>query len=151
MTALAKKVMRFHAMDALAFAITAVIFAPLIWWIADRSPPVIFEGYDLFPPKVRPGETIYRVVKVNRLRHCITDPDTVMIDGAKVRWQFDEPPLLSPGPLGHDSYKRPMVIPMQANPGTAEIRVSATYVCNPIHKIWPIKVIAEPLTFEIVP
>jgi len=144
-----KKVWSFSKMDLLAFAVVAVVFAPLIWWITDRTPPVRFIEYGIFPPTVRPGETIYRVIKVERFRICETDPDTVIVDGARVRWNYEEPPLISPGPLGFDEYRRPVVIPLQASPGVAEMRTSATYVCNPVHRIWPIRVIGEPLRFNI--
>ena len=139
----------FSKMDVLAFTVVAVVFAPLIWWIADRTPPVRFIEYGIFPSTVKPGETIYRIIKVERLRLCETDPDTVIIDGAKVRWNFEEPSLISPGNLGIDEYKRPVAIPLQASPGPAEMRTSATYICNPIHQIWPIKIIGKPLRFNI--
>lgn len=144
-----KSMWTFHKMDALAFFVVAIVFAPLIWWIADRTPPVEFISYGVMPDKVRPGDTVYRVIRVNRIRLCETDPDTIIIDGAKVRWQFEEPSLLSPGPLGIDEYRRPVVIPMQASPGVAEMRTSATYICNPVHRIWPIKVVGRPLKFNI--
>tara|TARA_R110000868_G_scaffold30181_3_gene111965 strand:+ start:1151 stop:1609 length:459 start_codon:yes stop_codon:yes gene_type:complete len=150
MTPTVKRAFQFHPTDILAFIIAAIIFGPLIWWVTDRTPPVILEGYELSPSSVAPGETIYRVIKVNRLRLCETDPDTVLIDGAKVRWHFEEPPILSPGPLGRDSYKRPVVIPLQANPGPAEIRTSANYTCNALHKYWPIKIVGKPLEFQII-
>ena len=150
MTPSVRKAFQFHPTDILAFIIAAIVFGPWVWWASDRAPPVIFEGYELSPPTVKAGETLYRVIKVNRLRVCETDPDTVLIDGARVRWQFEEPALLSPGPLGRDNYKRPMVIPLQANPGPAEIRTSANYTCNPLHKYWPIKIVGEPLKFQII-
>jgi len=145
----ARKAIHMTFLDVLALAVVLVVFAPLIWWITDRTPPVRFIEYGIFPPTVRAGETVYRIIKLERLRLCETDPDTVIIDGAKVRWNYEEPPLIAPGSIGVDEYKRPVVIPLQASPGPAEMRTSASYICNPIHRIWPIKIIAEPLRFNI--
>ena len=144
-----RHILHFSKMDVLALAVVGIVFAPLIWWIADRTPPVEILEYTVWPKTVQPGQTVYRGLKVNRLRLCEVDPDTVIIDGAKVRWQFEEPPILAPGKLGIDEYRRPVVIPLQAAAGPAEMRTSATYTCNPIHRIWPIKVIGEPLKFTI--
>jgi hypothetical protein len=142
--------MGFNRIDAFAMLVAAFVIAPVAWWIADRTPPVDILEYTIFPPKVQAGQTVYRVLKVDRHRLCEVDPDTVIIDGAKVRWQFEELPILAPGSIGIDEYKRPVVIPLQAASGQAEMRTSATYICNPIHRIWPIKVIGKPLKFEII-
>ena len=112
----------------------------------EQSAAVTVKEYE-----VKPGDTIYRVIRVNRLRVCETDPDTLVIDGAKVRWHFEEPKIVAPGKIGADEYRRPVVIPMQASPGSAEMRVSSTFVCNPVHRIWPIRMVHEPLKFKIVP
>jgi len=149
MIATARKAFHLSFLDVLALAVVLVVFAPLIWWVTDRSPPVNIMGYGIFPPTVKAGETVFRVIKVERFRICETDPDTVIVDGAKVRWNYEEPALIAPGRLGIDEYKRPVVIPMQAAPGPAEMRTSATYICNPVHRIWPIRVIGEPLRFNI--
>lgn len=143
--------LRWSKMDMLAFAVAALVFGPLVMWVADRTPPIELQVWQAMPPKVKPGETVYRVIKVNRLRICETDPDTLIIDGAKVRWNFDEPSISAPGRIGIDEYRRPVVIPLQANPGPAEMRTTSSFVCNPIHRIWPIKVVFEPLRFTILP
>ena len=144
-----RKLLKITKMDGLAFTVVAFIFAPLIWWAADRTPPIDVIRYGLIPKKVAPGATIYRDIEIIRLRHCETDPDTIMIDGARVRWNFEEPAITSPGQLGHDHYRRPVVIPLQASPGQAQMRTTVTYICNPLHRIWPIKLIQKPLEFEI--
>lgn len=143
--------LKWSKLDILAFAVVAVVFAPVIWWISDRTPPIELLEWKSFPSEVKPGQTIYRVIKVNRLRICETDPDTLIIDGAKVRWNFEEPKIAAPGKIGIDEYRRPVVIPLQASPGPAEMRVSSTWICNPIHRIWPIKQLHEPLRFTIMP
>jgi hypothetical protein len=144
-------VLKWSKLDALAFAVVAVIFAPVIWWTADRTPPIELLEWKAFPSEVKAGETVFRVIKVNRFRICETDPDTLIIDGAKVRWNFEEPAIAAPGRVGIDEYRRPVVIPLQATPGPAEMRVSSTWICNPIHRIWPIRQVHEPLRFTILP
>lgn len=143
--------MKWSKIDMLAFAVVAVIFAPLIWWTADRTPPIEIKLWQAFPSEVKPGETVYRVIRVNRLRICETDPDTLIIDGAKVRWNFEEPKITAPGQVGIDEYRRPVAIPLQASPGPAEMRTSTTFICNPIHRIWPIRLVHDPLKFTILP
>jgi hypothetical protein len=145
-----KQLNMFSKMDALAFGLVAVVFGPAIWWMADRSPPIELVEYSVFPPKVKPGETVYRVIKLNRLRRCEVEPQTILIDGGRVRWVFEDRTISIPGPLGPDEYKRPVVVPLQALPGPSELRTTTEFVCNPIHRIWPIKTENPVLKFEIM-
>jgi len=145
-----KSTRMFSKLDALAFALVAVVFGPTIWWMADRTPPIELVAYSVFPPQVKPGETVFRVISLNRKRQCEVEPQTILIDGGRVRWVFEDKTISIPGPIGPDQYKRPVVIPLQALPGQAELRTVTEFVCNPIHKIWPIKTENPVLKFEIL-
>lgn len=148
MTIFSKSV-SFTKLDILALAVVAVVFAPLVWWAADRTPPIILTTYDVEPDNVPPGGTIYRVIGLTRLRQCEVTPQTILVDGGRVRWYFDDRPVSIPGPVGTDHYKRPIVIPMQALPGKAVLRTTTEFVCNPVHLVWPIKTTNPPLEFTI--
>jgi len=121
-----------------AFVLAVVLTSPLVWWSLDRRPPVEIIGYDLVPAEVKPGQTLYRVITVNRTRVCVTDPDIVIVDAERVRWRIDEPQLVAPGPLGKETYKVPFVIPRGIAIGPAELRVTLTRKCNPMHEFWPL-------------
>ena len=134
------------------FLTALVLASPLIYWGLDRREPVVVRQITLWPSEVRPGDKISRVITVFRRKTCETDVDVVIIDGARVRWVVDEPAVAHPGPVGvEDTYKAPLVIPVLATPGEAEMRIVAKRKCNPLHAFWPIITVYEPIKFTIHP
>lgn len=135
-----------------AAIIAFLLTSPLWLWGSDRREPVTVLRYELVPGEVHPGDTLYRYIEVVRHQACITDPDVILIDGARTRWRIEEPPVLAVGPLASpDSYRTPMIIPQGAAPGKAEVRVTVTRRCNPVHNMWPLVTMYPPLKFEILP
>ena len=133
------------------FMIAMIFASPIIYWGTDRAEPVQVRQITLWPPEVRPGDKISRVITVVRRKTCETDVDVVIIDGARVRWIIDEPAIAHPGPVGvEDTYKAPLIIPALATAGPAEMRIIAKRKCNPLHAIWPIITVYEPIKFTIL-
>ena len=131
-------------------ALTAT--SPLLYWTFDQRDAVTVHEYTITPDRVLAGEAIYRIINVTRHKRCEIDVDVLLIDGARVRWRFDEPPVIAPGPVGvRETYKTPVIVPLQANPGKAELRVALSRVCNPIQRIWPLVYVAPIKYFEILP
>lgn len=138
--------------DFVALCVALLLTSPLIYWGLDRREPVVVHEFSLVPSEVRAGDKILRRITVTRLRSCATDIDAVLIDGDRIRWVFDEPEVTRPGPLHvRDTYFAPMIVPVLAAPGAAEIRVVAKRACNPVQKLWPIVTAYEPLNFTILP
>lgn len=143
------RVVRAHVRASIA---AVLLMSPFIWWTFDPREPVTVLNFGVTPTQVRAGDTLYREITVIRHRNCLTDPDVILIDGARVRFQFDEPPIQAPGPIGiADTYRQAVVIPLQAAPGKAELRVTVARSCNPIQQIWPRVSRQPPVYFEILP
>lgn len=133
------------------FLIALALASPLLIWTFDRGSPVMVHRLDLFPSEVYPGQKVLRRIEVTRYRRCVTDVSIVIIDGDRVRWVIDEPPIDTPGPLGaRDSYSQPMIVPKDAAPGQAEMRVTTKRVCNPLHHLWPLMAYSDPIRFTIL-
>lgn len=138
--------------DIVALFVVLFFLSPFIYWSFDRSAPVIVHDFSLVPEKVHAGEKLLRRIEVTRRRACLTNIDVVIIDGSRVRWVIDETEVTRPGPVGEkDAYLAPMIIPPLAAPGSAELRVTATRICNPIHNIWPMVETYPTLKFTILP
>lgn len=134
------------------FLIALMLASPLLYWTFDRSDPVTIHSLELFPKEVRPGQKVLRRIEVTRNRRCYTDSSILLFDGDRVRWVLDEPPIESPGPLHvRDTYSQPMVIPKDAAPGPAEMRISTRRICNPLQNLWPLVANAPPVHFTILP
>ena len=143
---------RHRQTSILAMIIALVVTSPLVYWTLDWRPPVDVLSYKLSATQVRAGDTLYRDITVFRHRACRTDPTVILIDGGRVRFNFEEPATDAPGPIGIvDTYRQSIVIPLQAAPGKAELRVSIARSCNPIQAIWPRVTVYEPIFFEILP
>jgi hypothetical protein len=134
------------------FLIALALSSPLIYWSVDRGEPVTVHRYELFPKEVRPGQKVLRQIEVTRNKRCYTDVSVLLFDGERVRWIIDEPPIEAPGPLHvRDSYSQPMVIPRDAAPGPAELRITTRRICNPLQNLWPLVTHSQPIYFTILP
>lgn len=123
------------------------------YWTLDRRSPVQVHSTTLSPLAVRPGETMARRISVTRFRVCPTKVEPIIIDGARGRWVLEEPETESPGHIGSvDTYTVAMIIPVNASPGNAELRLTITRKCNPIQAyLWPLVTTRAPIKFTILP
>lgn len=133
---------------------------PIFWiaadWAMDRHPPFAIIG----PVIVRnapPGGTVFFVADVRRdlYRDCSVRFSRHMIDGAGVRFDFaTEPRVMTPDGLrAMDILMAGKLclavdVPRGANPGKAVHTTELIYICNPLHRWWPIEV-SMPLRFVI--
>jgi len=139
------------------------IAALYVSWFVYRDlfiPPVDILTHEISSPKVRPGQTVDRRVCVIRHRECDTDPDILIIADNGDRLHIASPPISSPGPLNvRDCYTSSTYLPPVSGggfkamtAGKAEMRVSVTYSCSPLHRaIGPYKITMPPLHFEVLP
>ena len=134
-----------------ALVAALMLLSPILWWSFDRRAPVTTIEVSIVPPQIRAGDTMYRSITVERHRICETDPDIVIVDGLKTRWRIEEAAIRTPGHLGRDTYKVPIVVPPAASPGKSELRITVIRVCNPIQRVWPIVEVLPPIPFVILP
>jgi hypothetical protein len=120
-------------------------------WIADRDPPIALNNSRVMTPVVEPGGQLKVRYGVYRFRSCATHIDRWIFSGeAKVRTTLDDVDYQSsPVPLGPADFVAVVDIPKRIEPGPAVYRIAATYVCNPLHRIWPVKTAPPEIHFEI--
>lgn len=134
-----------------AFLAALILLSPFLFWSFDRRSPVTTISVSVVPPEVRAGDILYRIVTIERRRICETDPDIVIVDGAKTRWRIDEGAITTPGAAGRDSYKVPIPVPAAAAPGNAELRVTVSRRCNPVQQMFPLVEVVPAIPFVILP
>lgn len=115
---------------------------PIVWWIADRTPPYTLTDGVPHPDPAHPGDEVDLEWTLKLTRSgCTGYFQRVVIDNSKGVWTFA--PMqssfvnLKPGSYRTHSLNR-MTLPRGIAPGMAEVFTVTTYFCNPIHHIWPI-------------
>ena len=137
-----------------------LLCVPIFWlagdWAFDRHPPFAIIG-PVMARNAPPGGTAYFVADVRRDldRDCSVRFSRYLIDGAGVRHDFAVDPrvmtadgLRAMDTLMAGKLRLAVEIPRGANPGRATYTTELIYVCNPLHKWWPIEV-SMPLRFVI--
>lgn len=132
------------------FAAVAAAGATLGFWVTDRDPPTIVIRSEVLGKPVRPGDDLRIKYTVHRFRSCETVIDRTLLDADSVRIILDDLAFTSsPGPLGEDTYVATVALPRNFAAGLGQYRVVTQYVCNPLHRIWPIVAVNPPVYFEV--
>lgn len=129
--------------------------AQVLWWMFDRSPP--FKVLSVEPSAVRAGETVALIADVYRdtARRCDSTISRYILDAKGFRHDIGSSsffPAESIDLLERRSPRRLMVrlnTPGDLPPGKSELVSSLLYVCNPVHRIYPIVVMTS-LPFEVI-
>ncbi|MGX1096496.1 hypothetical protein [Amorphus sp. MBR-141] len=119
------------------------------FWIADREPPVRF--YSGAPGRaiIGGGATLEIAYDVRVERLCASTMVSVLTDSSGARFPLQQ---LSTPPPSHPSdatviYK--VLVPRRMAKGPAEHHGIAEFVCNPIHRIWPLTVKLPEIDFAV--
>lgn len=121
-------------------------------WLAERDPPTVVLHTEVVPIKPWPDGEVQIRYNVRRYKQCATRVERSVYDSKQLRMVL--PPrefAIAPGPIGDDTYSVSVMLPESMSPGRATYRINTTYVCNPIHRIWPIVVIAPDIAFDVQP
>lgn len=122
-------------------------FSVFVWcafgmWLgtlaADREMPVVMYDVEALTPFVDPGGELKVEYAVFRRRSCEVQIDRFIYDSGKVRWPLLDTNINAGLPLGEEHYVVPVKIPEGAMKGPAFYRISPTYICNPLQRLWPI-------------
>lgn len=124
----------------------------LAYMAADNVPPYnyIVERSYVKPNPAPSGRqvTVHWEFKINRL--CPGAVGRTIVDaksGARV--SYDPTPALSTVRPGDTSLERTFFLPEEMPPGPKLYRANAEYACNPLQRIWPLKVQTPDLPFEV--
>lgn len=121
----------------------------LVWpamWALDREPPLRAVSSNMYLPPVPQGDTVLMEIPVMRetWRECTTQSRKFLTDSAGVRFDFGMEQVMTAESLSALEkrmgpwIKAAVRIPETATTGPAVLSVEAEFICNPIHRLWPI-------------
>lgn len=130
----------------------ALVCGQFAYLAADNQPPysyIVDKSY-IKPNPAHPGRQIivHWEFKINRLCPGIvirTIADA--ITGASI--SYDPAPVFNQVKFGDTSLERTFFLPEGMLPGKKLYRAHAEYVCNPLQRIWPLKVQTPDIAFEV--
>lgn len=130
----------------------ACLFGWLAYMVGDNQPPYsyIVEQSYVIPNPSQSGHQVqvHWQFKINRL--CPGSIVRTVVDaktGAK--FSYDPTPALGTVRGGDDHLDRTFFLPDGIRPGPKLYRANAEYICNPLHRIWPLKVQTPDIPFEV--
>lgn len=127
-----------HFFLALILSVGAIIATAVGYWTQSRDLPVESRMIEVVGPVYRGGKLLVRW-QVYRSRACHATKTEFVIDVGGVRWTMSERVYESPpGPLGLDTFISQTDVPEGIPAGLATLRVIFSYMCNPVHRIWPV-------------
>lgn len=123
----------------------------LIYWAADRSPPMSLIADEPEGEARIGGMLTIRSEVIRHRRDCRTKVEQMVVDGGRYRHVLDDLEFAAvPGPLGRDVYRRTVQLRSNTLPGLASFRIIVSWRCNPLHELWPI-VLSSEVPFTLLP
>jgi hypothetical protein len=126
------------------------IVVPISFWVFDRSSPVVIEkAYIASPQPLIPGKPFRIGYRVIRERLCPFTAEPVMFDGGDLRHTWGGERFASGGAQGKDDYFIERIMPPGAKDGVGTYFAVLSYECNPVQKLWPVRIQTPAVTFVI--
>jgi hypothetical protein len=136
-------------------AAAGIIFAisTVFWMAIDRDPPFVRISGKIIPENPRAGQWVESYWQVKGSRWCPGSLRRQVIDSHDVVWSLDPGPIAFgiEIPVGSPDFRRRFQLPPKAEPGRAVYRVTTAYVCNPLHRWWPVVTTGPDVPFDIAP
>lgn len=141
--------MRFYVM--LSCVVSFCIIAPVTYMALDNTPPYEYALGDSYvlPSKTPTGTQLlvhWHFAKVNRF--CPGFTTRIIVDqksGAKI--EYESTPVSRDVENNH--LDRTFFLPPMMNPGPKIYRVKLEFYCNPLQRIWPLRLQTPDLPFEV--
>ena len=136
-----------------AWILIAASVALGIYWASDRTPPFELLLYKTTPAK--PGGTVYVEAKVHRdlSRGCSVRFTRHIFDSTGRRFDLSDEQVLDAesiemmDKLAPGALRLAFKVPETMLPGPAKQVSALRYYCNPLHNVWPIRVL---LTYDFM-
>lgn len=130
----------------------AAILGLFAYMLADNQPPYTYFGDEsyIIPQRASPGHqvSVHWKIKVNRL--CPGAIVRTIVDARTgARTSYDPTPAIVTIRPEDTSLDRTFMLPEGMGAGRKLYRANAEYVCNPLQRIWPLKVQTPDLMFEV--
>lgn len=139
-----------------ATAMILLVLCQFVVWAFDRTPPFKLIGYAVERP-VHPGGPLRITLGVERdLRQsCDVQITRYIVDGRGFRFYLpqiglDAHAIAELQTSTRDENRILIQMPEDAAPGEARFGNALSYVCNPVHKLWPVRVAFE-VPFDLTP
>lgn len=141
-----------------AFWIAGINIACIAGWltfmIADNLSPYEYIAAEssVIPSQALAGHqvTVHWQIKVNRL--CPGAIVRTIVDARTgARTSYDPTPAILTIRVTDTALDRTFLLPEGIRPGPKIYRANAEYICNPLHRIWPLRIQTPDLHFEVVP
>lgn len=126
------------------------------YWAADRAPPFVMEGYRINPVKRGGVFPMELIVRRDVTRGCSVEFSRYMFDSRGFRYSLGEQQVMGAEGIARMEALYPgrlkllIPIPESMAPGMAKYMTDLSYICNPTHFVWPIRVLME-VDFEVTP
>lgn len=134
-------------------AVLALLLGGVAYMAADNQPPYdyIIEQSYVRPNPAHPGRqiTVHWELKINRICPGVI-VRTIVDAKTKARVSYDPALALVTVRAGDTSLERTFFLPEEMLPGPKLYRANAEYICNPLNRIWPLKVQTPDLYFEVI-
>lgn len=139
---------------ATSAVLTAVLVVPIAYMLADNVPPYEYDAARSYvvPMKVPPGGQMavhWEFKKINRV--CTGSITRYIVDQeTEVRFSYDPTPAASTIELNDHSLDRTFFLPPNISPGKKWHYVDAEFACNPLQRLYPLRVRTPRLPFEVL-
>ena len=136
-----------------ALLVAVVLSAPVAWWALDRTPAYKMVHANPMPNPARAGDKIDLQWEIVTLRkgcegtfiRTITDANGWTWTTVRMQSTFNN------FELGTEKTHSvvPFILPNVAE-GIATIRSIPTFICNPLHRLWPVTEVSPPVSLMVV-
>lgn len=135
-------------------AISLLIIMPVAYMLFDRLPPYEYDEVESYivPTKTASGRQMivhWKLKKVNRV--CVGSIVRNIVDQTSgIRISYDPTPAARTIDLGDMSLDRTFYLPSLITPGKKWYYADAEFACNPIQRLYPLRVRTPRLSFEVL-
>lgn len=131
-----------------------LIVAPAAYMVADRTPPYEYDASRsyIIPLITLTGRQMtvhWQFKRVNRI--CAGSITRYVVDDkTKTRFSYDPTPAASTIDIGEDHLDRTFFLPQGIPPGKKWYYADAEFACNPLQRLYPLRVRTPRLSFEVI-
>lgn len=133
--------------------VSFLIIMPLVYMFADNEPPYVFdvERSYITPVRVQSLEPVivhWYLLKINRI--CPGIIIRYIVDSKTgIKTTYDATNAVVPDNKDDRELERVFFLPQGITPGPKIYRSDGLYVCNMVHRFWPLHVLSPDLHFDV--
>jgi hypothetical protein len=135
-------------------AVSFLVVTPVAFMFFDQMPPYVYDGENSYvvPTKTEAGRQMtvhWRLKKINRV--CIGSITRYVVDQkTTVRYSYDPTPAARTAEIDDMTLSRTFFLPPDVTPGRKWYYADAEFACNPLQRLYPLRVRTPRLSFEVL-